>query len=376
MRRIYLDLLNGSHLAGNPSSPHAEGRAAAQHLEKARRQVADLIGARPEEILFTSSGSEANTWALVGLAKAVEPKGKHRVVSAVEHLSILQTAHRMEKGGGSVSIVPVDRFGRVDPGEVERTLTPQTVLVSIQWANGEVGTIQPMRELVRRVKTKGILFHTDAVAAAGQTPIDVREIPVDALSLAANSFGGPPGVGALFLRKGVRIDPLFVGGGQEGGRRAGTENLPGIIGMGDAAFVARERLPRLSGRLSTLRDRLVQGILNDIPEGSLNGHPDERLPGHASFSFAGVDAETLVLALDLEGIAVGLGSACQHQTMKSSHVLRAMGVENARAMGTITCTLGASTTEEEIDQVLEVLPKVVARVSGSGRRPVPDTVLS
>jgi cysteine desulfurase len=330
-------------------------------VEKAREQVADLIGARAQEIVFTSSGTEANTWALTGLARAYESKGRHLVVSAVEHLSILQTVRRMEREGWSVSVVPVDRFGQVDPEDLEKHLTPETVLVSVQWANGEVGTIQPIEKLVRRVKARGLLFHTDAVAAVGQIPVDLREIPVDALSLAAHPFGGPPGVGALFVRRGVRIVPLFVGGGQEEGRRAGTENLLGVISMGEAARMARERMPDRMERQATLRDRLIQGILNQIPDGSLNGHPDQRLPGHASFSFPGIDAETLVLALDLEGIAVGLGSACQHETMKPSHVLKAMGVEESRALGTITCTLGVSTTEEEIDQVLELLPRVVAR---------------
>ena len=373
--RIYLDSINHSPLrpaaaaamteamtrCANPSSHHAEGRAAAAAVQKARLQVAALIGARSEEIAFTSSGTESNLWALSGLAEAHPSKSKHLVVSAVEHLSILQTVRRMEKRGWSVTVLPVDRTGQVDPDLLEKALTSQTVLVSIQWANAEVGTLQRVADLVRRVKDRGILFHTDAVAAAGQIPIDLRSIPVDALSMAANLFGGPPGVGALFLRRGVRIVPLLVGGTQEEGRRAGTENLLGIIGMGAAAESARQELPDSVGRLTSLRDRLIHGILREFPDANLNGHPTDRLPGHVSLSFPGVDAEALVLVLDREGLAVGLGSACTARAMKASHVLKAMGIEESRALGTITCTLTAQTTPAQIDRVLEVLPRAVAQ---------------
>ncbi len=373
--RVYLDHLNGGaphpqvvaamteaiSRGANPSSLHGEGRRAAQMVETARGQVAALIGARSEEVIFTSSGTEANAFALGGVAKAYESQGRHLVVSAIEHLSVLQEVRRMERQGWRVTVLSVDHHGWVDPETLEPALTPETVLVSIQWASPEVGTIQPMAELVRRVKTHGILFHTDAVAAAGQVPIDLRAIPVDALSLAANTFGGPAGVGALFVRKGARILPLFVGGAQEEGRRAGTENLVGIVGMGQAAALAKEALPALSSRLTPLRDRLIRGIVGMIPEASLNGDPTERLPGQVSMSFDGADAEALVLALDMEGIAVGLGSACTAQTMKASHVLKAMGVEESRALGTVTFTLGPQTHEDEIDRVLEILPRIVDR---------------
>ncbi len=329
--------------------------------------MAGLIGARSDEITFTSSGTEANAWALTGLAKARETQGRHLVICAVEHLSILQTARRMEKEGWRVTVVPVDRAGRVGAQSVEEAMTPETALVSIQWANGEVGTIQPMAEILRRVKAKGALLHSDAVAAAGQIPIDVGRIPVDALSLAANGFGGPPGVGALFVRKGVRIAPMFIGGTQEDGRRAGTENLIGIVGMGAAAAVAQKNLRDGQERLTTLRDRLIHGILERVSLTTLNGHPSDRLPGHSSFSFSGVDAETLLLALDLEGVAVGLGSACTSRTMKASHVLKAMGVPDSQALGTLSCTLGHRNTEEEIGQVLEILPRVVAAHRASRR---------
>ncbi len=347
-------------LVGNPSSPHSEGRASAQAVQKARAQVAALIGARSEEVIFTSSGTEANAAVLTGLAKAAEQKGKQIIVSSIEHLSILQTERRMEKEGWRITLLPVDRTGRIEPDSVEKALTPETALVSIQWANAEVGTIQPIAEISRRVKAKGVLFHTDAVAAAGQVPIDLKAVPVDALSLAANTFGGPAGVGALVIRKGIRFLPFLVGGAQEEGRRAGTENLMGIVGLGAAAAVASRELPALAQRLTSLRDRLVRGILDGIPGSAFNGHPSERLPGHASFSFPGVDAEALVLSLDLEGITVGLGSACSSRAVKASHVLKAMGIEDSSALGTITCTLGLRTTEMEIAKVLEVLPRVVA----------------
>ena len=377
--RIYLDHINGRPLipearavlqkaleqSANPSSLYAEGRRTSQAIQTARTQVAALIGADAQEIFFTSSGTEANHWALTALRSAQGKGGKHLVISAVEHLSILQTVRRLEKEGWHVSVVGVDSDGRVDPQKVERALTPETLLVSIQWANNEVGSLQPMEKLVRQVKAKGVLFHTDAVAAAGQVPIRVREIPVDALSLAANLWGGPSGVGALFVRKGVRILPLFLGGTQEEGRRAGTENLLGILGMGAAAEAAVRELPARAEKLTSLRDRLIRGILEQLPEATVNGHPTERLPGHVSVSVSGMDAEALVLALDMEGVAVGLGSACTAQTMKASHVLRAMGVEDSKALGTFTCTLGLENTVEEIQRFLDLLPRVIARQRGT-----------
>ncbi len=375
MPRIYLDYQNGTPLlpealtaiqevlplVANPSSLHSDGRTAARWREQARAQVAALVGARVEEVYFTSSGTEGNTWALTGLAEAYRSRGRHLVVSAVEHLSILQMVRRMEKEDWGVTVLPVDRNGRVDPERVEQALTPKITLVSLQWANSEVGTLQLVAEIARRVKGKGILLHADAVAAAGQVPIDLRTIPVDALSLAGNTFGGPPGIGALILRKGVRILPLLVGGTQEDGRRAGTENLLGIVGMGAASAAALRDLPALAEKVTPLRERLIRGILKLLPEATLNGHPTERLPGHVSVSIPGVDAEALVLALDREGVSVGLGSACTSRTMKASHVLRAMGIEESRARGTITCTLGSGTTAAEIDRLLELLPHAIER---------------
>ncbi len=369
----------------NPSAPYAEGRAAARLLGAARAQVAALIGARPEEIVFTSSATEANLWALTGLARANAARGRRLVISAVEHLSILHVARQMEKQGAasssravsgpsagighcvphgegwSVTLLPVDQAGRVDAAALEPALTPETALVSIQWASAEVGTVQPMAELARRARSRGVPVHSDAVAAAGRVPVDVREVPVDALSLAANVWGGPPGVGALYVRKGTRIPPLFLGGTQEEGRRAGTENLAGIVGMGAAAEAAARRLPDLPARANPLRDRLIRGILNLAPEATLNGHPTERLPGHASVSFPGTDAEGLVLSLDMQGVAAGLGSACSFQTRKPSHVLKAMGVGDERALGTVVFSLGSDSSERDVDRVLEILPRLLKR---------------
>ncbi|MBI3317951.1 MAG: cysteine desulfurase [Candidatus Omnitrophica bacterium] len=369
MPRIHLDHLNSTplhpralaamkaalELSGNPSSLHTEGRAAFVALDNARRQVAQLLRARSEEITFTSSGTEANTLALRGLSGANAQRGRHLVVSAVEHLSVLQTVRRLEKEGWTASVVGVDSYGRVDLKALEKALTRETVLASIQWANAETGTLQPVEEACALVRSKGAFFHTDAVAAAGQVPVDLSRVPADAVSLAAGSMGGPPGAGALFVRKGVRILPLFLGGSQEEGRRAGTENLPGILGMGAAAEAASLEGGASGERRTSLRDRLIRGILEKVPETGLIGHPTERLPGHVSLSFPSMDGEALILALDQEGIAAGLGSACSHQTLKASHVLKAMGVSTSRALGAVAFTLGRETTEEEIDRVIEIL---------------------
>ncbi len=352
---------------GNPSSLHAAGRAAARLLRRARGQVARLTGVRPEEIFFTAGGTESNVWALTGLGATVRSKGNHLVVSAVEHLSVLQTVRQMEKQGWTATIVPVDRAGRVDPSAVEGALTPQTVLVSVQWANPEVGTLQPIAEIARRVKARGVLFHTDAVAAAGRVPLEMTALPLDAVSLASGPLGGPPGAGALVLRRGVRIQPLFVGGTQEEGRRAGTENLVGLAGFGAAAERAARELPVLPGKVLPLREQLVRGILKLFSDAVFNGDPTDRLPGHLSVSFPGADAEALVLALDREGVSVGLGSACSSKAVKASHVLKAMGVGDPQALGTVTLTLAGETAAEEVDRFLEILPRALDVI---GKEPI------
>lgn len=352
---------------GNPSSLHAGGRAAARLLGRARGQVARLAGVRPDEIFFTAGGTESNAWALRGLAEPARGRGKHLIVSAVEHLSVLQTARQMEKEGWSVTLIPVDRTGRVDPSAVEGALTSQTVLVSVQWANPEVGTLQPIAEIARWVKARGVLFHTDAVAAAGRVPLEMAALPIDAVSLASGPLGGPPGAGALVLRRGTRIQPLFVGGTQEEGRRAGTENLVGLAGFGAAAEQAARELPALPGKVLPLRERLVRGILKLVSEAVFNGDPTDRLPGHLSISFPGADAEALVLALDREGVSVGLGSACSSKAVKASHVLKAMGVGDPQALGTVTLTWGPETAAEEVDRFLEILPRALDVI---GKEPI------
>ena len=382
--RIHLDNLNGRLLSpevrpaitealdscGNPSSLHAGGRAAARFVSRARGQVAALAGARPDEVLFTSGGTESNTWALAGLAAAAKGRGNHLVVSAVEHLSVLQTVRGMEKEGWAVTLLPVDGSGRVDPPRLEAALTPRTVLVSVQWANPEVGTLQPVAEIARRVKARGVLFHADAVAAAGRVPLDLAKVPADALSLASGPLGGPPGAGALFIRRGARVQPLFVGGIQEEGRRAGTENLLAIAGFGAAAELAARELPSLAEKVLPLRERLVRGILNIVSDASFNGDPTDRLPGHISVSFPGADAEALVLALDREGVSVGLGSACSSKAVKASHVLKAMGIGDPQALGTVTLTLAGETAAAEVDRFLEILPRALTII---GKQSVPGT---
>jgi len=378
--RIHLDHLNGAPLLpeaaaaisqalgklANPSAPYAEGREAARLRDRARGQVAALLGARPDEILFTSSGTESNLWALSGLARSVlrQAQGERRnhiVLSAVEHLSLLQGARQMEKEGWEITVVPVDHAGRVDSGRVEQALTPRTALVSVQWANAEVGALQPVAELARRVKQRGVLFHSDAVAAAGRVPVDVREMPADALSLAANIWGGPPGVGALYLRKGVRILPLMVGGTQEEGRRAGTENLAGIIGMGAAAAAVAERLGSFAAGANPLREKLVRGILELSVGAALNGpsHPTERLPGHASVSFPGVDAEGVVLSLDMEGICASSGSACSSGSLTPSHVLSALGLPDTLCNSLIRLSLGRETSDADIQYLLSKISSML-----------------
>lgn len=328
--------------------------------------MAALVGARSEEAVFTSSGTEANAWALTGLGQAavraehVEARtAPHLIVSAVEHASILQTARRLEKSGWNVTLLPVDRQARVDLDALDRALEAPTALVSIQWANGEVGTLQPLAEIVRRAKARGALVHTDAIAAAGRVLVDFKSVPVDALSLAALPLGGPPGVGALVIRKGVRIAPLFVGGTQEEGRRAGTENLPGIIGFGQVCEQAAKALPEFGSRAAALRQRLIEGIRAFCPTAVFHGHPTDRLPGHVSVSFPGWEAEQLVLELDMKGIAVGVGSACTTLAMKSSHVLKAMGIPDPEAKGAITCTFSPSTSEPEIDRFLQAVQEIL-----------------
>lgn len=347
---------------GNPQSIHSWGDRAREAVEGARGQVAALINGAPDEIIFTSSGTEANNMALKGIAQGQAAKGKHIVVSAIEHFSVLHAVRTLEKSGFEVTVVPVDKYGLVDPDEVKKSIRKDTVLVSIMHANGEVGTVQPVAEITRVVKEAGVLFHTDAVASAGNIPVDVRQLGVDALSLAANQFYGPKGTAALWLRKGVRLIPLMDGGVQEGGRRPGTENVPAMVGMGKAAELALKEMPQRTEKLRGLRDRLIHGILSEVGHVVLTGHPERRLPHHASFCVQFIEGEAMLMLLNNEGIAVSSGSACTSRALKASHVLIAMGIPHEVAQGSLLFSVGLSTTDHDVDYVMEKLPPIVARL--------------
>ena len=377
MRKVYLDNAATTPLLpevreammpylgkafGNPSCLHSWGDAAREAMEDARAQVAQLIGAGAEEIIFTGSGTESNNFAIKGLALAQQNKGKHLVVSAIEHFSVLHSARTMEKWGFQLSLVPVDKYGVVDPEDVRKSLREDTVLVSIMHANGEVGTIEPIQEIAKVTKEKGVVFHTDAVATAGTIPVDVKDLGVDALSLAGNQFYGPKGVGALWVRRGVRIMPLLDGGVQEGGRRAGTENVPAIVGLGKSAELAKANMAVQMEHLTRLRDRLLTELPGKIDHVVVTGHPENRLPGNASFCVEFIEGESMLMLLDSQGVAVTSGSACTSRALKASHVLIAMGISHELAQGSILFSFGLDNTSEDIDYVLEVLPPIVDRL--------------
>jgi cysteine desulfurase len=347
---------------GNPQSLHEWGDEAREALDDARSKVAALIGAQPEEIIFTGSGTEANNFAIKGLAQARESQGKHVVISAIEHYSVLHAAKTLEKWGFEVTQVPVDKNGLVDPEEVAKSVREDTVLVSIMHANSEVGTIQPIAEIAKTVKKTGTVFHTDAVATVGTIPVNVKELGVDALSLTPNQFYGPKGVGALWLKKGVRVIPFLDGGVQEGGRRAGTENVPAIVGMGKAADLAKKEIESRMARLSALRDKLIGELPSRIDHAILTGHPTQRLPGNASFCIEFIEGESMLMLLSHQGIAVSSGSACTSRALKASHVLTAMGLPPEIAQGSLLFSLGLENTEDDIDYVLAELPPIVNRL--------------
>jgi cysteine desulfurase len=347
---------------GNPSCIHEWGDAAREVMEDARVKVAELIGGRAEEIIFTSSGTESNNFAVKGLALAQQGKGKHIVVSAIEHFSVLHPARTLEKWGFELTQVPVDRYGLIDPDDVKKSLRKDTVLVSIMHANGEVGSIEPIKDISAITRERGIIFHTDAIATAGTIPVDVAELGVDALSLAGNQFYGPKGAGALWLRKGVRIMPLLEGGIQEGGRRAGTENIPAIAGLGKAAELAKINMAKRMKYLIPLRDRLLTRIPEQIEHTVITGHPTNRTPGNASFCIRFIEGEAMLMLLNSQGIAVSSGSACTSRALKASHVLIAMGLSHEIAQGSILFSLGIDNTAEDIDYVLETLPPIVDRL--------------
>jgi len=347
---------------GNPSNLHDVGREAKNAVEEARTKTAALIGARGDEIYFTSSGAESNNFALKGLAQANSQKGKHIIVSQIEHFSVLHPVKTLERSGFTVTAIPTDQTGLVDPSEVTKAITSDTVLVSIMHANNEIGTIQMIEEISRITKEKNVLFHTDAVASVGWIPVDVKSLGVDALSLSGHQFYGPKGAAALYVRKGVRIKPQIEGGIQEDGRRAGTENVPAIVGLGKAAEIATTELPNRMGYLASLRDRLQQGLMDKIDHMVLNGHPKRRLPHNLNVSMWYVEGESMLLFLNMEGISVSSGSACTSRSLKASHVLTCIGTDAAVANGTLLMTLGMGNTTEDIDYVIEKLPPIVQRL--------------
>ena len=344
---------------GNPSSIHSTGRDARRAVDAARRQVANAIGAKPQEIYFTAGGSESDNWAIKGTAFAKQGKGNHIITSAIEHHAVLHTCAWLEKHGFEVTYVPVDEFGRVNPADVEKAITDKTILISIMAANNEIGTLQPIAEIGKIAHEHGIVFHTDAVQAIGAIPINVDAMNIDMLSMSGHKFHGPKGIGVLYIRTGVRIDTFMHGGAQERGQRAGTENLPGIVGIGKAIEMATQNLESNAARMSRLRDRLIDGILAEIPDVRLNGHRTERLPNNVNVSIRYVEGEALLLRLDLAGIAGSSGSACTSGSLDPSHVLLAIGLPHEIAHGSLRLSLGTDTTDADVDEVLRVLPGIV-----------------
>ena len=347
---------------GNPSSIHEGGEKAREAIEEARAKVARLIGSQEEEIYFTSCGTESNNLALKGIAWAHQSRGKEIIISSVEHFSIMHTANALERAGFHITRLPVDPYGRVDPGTVEKALTPQTILVSVMHANPEVGTIEPIAEIGKITRAKNILLHTDAVDSAGTIPVDVNQMNVDLLSLAANQFYGPKGAAALFVRKGVRILPLLDGGIQERGLRAGIENVPAIVGMGVAADLARAEMPQRIDHLRGLQKKLAEELPKRIPYLRFLGHPTERLPGNVSVAVEFIEGEAMLLFMDMEGIQISSGSACISRSLKVSHVMLAMGVDAATAQGSLLFSFGMENKEDDLNRVLQVLPPVVERL--------------
>jgi cysteine desulfurase len=346
----------------NPSNVYEMGSKIKQVMEDQRARVAELIGAKPQEIVFTSSGAEANNLAVKGVAFSRQKKGKHIIVSSIEHHSVLNSARFLERLDYEVTFLPVDKHGLVDPAPLAKAITPETILVSVMHANNEIGTIQPVAELAEICRKNGTFFHTDAVASVGNTPVNVDELGVDLLSLTGASIGAPKGTGALYFRKKVRLMPLIHGGIQENGRRGGTENVPGIVGLGKAAELARLELPEKMAHVQKLRDRLVEGILGKVEKVTYTGHPEKRLPGHASFCFEAIEGEALIFMLTQGGVYTNTGSACASKALKTSPVLVAIGVDAALAQGSTVFTLDRSNTVEEVDYVLEKLPPIVARL--------------
>jgi len=377
MRRIYLDHAATTPVRpevveamspyfadafGNPSSIHSYGQEARGAMEEARTAVAELIGARSQEIVFTSGGTEADNHALKGFARANQHRGNHIITTSIEHHAVLEVCKYLERGGFTVTYLPVDKYGLADPDDVRKAITSQTILISVIHASNEVGTIEPVEEIGKIARQAGVCLHADAVQTVGHMPVNVDKLNVDLLSISAHKLYGPKGTGALYVRKGTKLVPLVHGGAQEKGRRAGTENVPSIVGLGKAAQLAGQEMSEEADRLVHLRDRLINGLMEKIEDISLNGHPARRLPNNVNVNIDFVEGESMLLNLDLEGICASTGSACSSASLEPSHVLLALGLPPEQAHCSLRLTLGRGSTEADIERVLEVLPAIVAKL--------------
>jgi cysteine desulfurase len=347
---------------GNPSSVYSIARVTKEAIERSRIQVATALGAEPDEIYFTGGGTESDNWAIKGVAFANRKRGNHIITSKIEHHAVLHTCQFLEKEGFEVTYLPVDRNGMVIPEDLEKAITDRTILITIMYANNEIGTIEPIAELGAIARKHNVYFHTDAVQAIGSVPIDVKAQKIDLLSLSAHKFYGPKGVGALYIKKGVRIENLLHGGGQEKRRRAGTENIPGIVGLGRAIELVTADIPGHSTQVAAMRDRLTTGILEKIPDARLNGHPEKRLPGNINISFEFIEGESMLIWLDDEGICASTGSACTSGSLEPSHVLLATGLPVEISHGSLRLTLGDANKPGDVDVILDILPKVVTKL--------------
>lgn len=361
------DVLNAmmpylTDIYGNASSVHAFGREAREGVEHARNQVAAAINASPDEIFFTAGGTESDNMAIKGVAHKYAKKGKHIITTAIEHHAVLHTCEALEKEGYEVTYLPVDEDGLISVEQVRAAMRDDTLIVTVMFANNEVGTIEPIAEIGALCRERNVLFHTDAVQAVCHIPIDVKAMNIDLMSISAHKFHGPKGIGALYCRKGIVLEPVIVGGAQERKRRAGTENVAGIVGLGAAIERAHKNMSADMARVSALRDKLISGILKDIPHVKLNGHPTQRLPQNVNFSIRYIEGESILLMLDINGIAASSGSACTSGSLDPSHVLLAMGIPHEIAHGSLRLTLSDMTTDEEVDYVLETLTKTVKRL--------------
>jgi len=378
MKRVYLDYQSGMPTDprvieammpyftvsfGNPSSVHSLSQEAREALEEARSKVAELIGARKKEtIVFTSGGTESNNLAIRGVALRNREKGNHIITTKIEHISIINICKSLEREGFRITYIPVDKYGVVDVEKLRSEITDKTILISVIYANGEIGTVQPIKEIGEIAKEKNVSFHVDGVPAVGKIPVDVEKENIDLLSISSNDMYGPKGVGSLYIKEKTKIMPIIYGGGQERGLRSGSENIPCIVGMGKAAEVARVEMEKENVRLSGFRDKLIKGILDGIPYSYLNGHPTLRLPNNVNVRFSFIEGESLLLSLDMEGVAASSGSACTSKTLEPSHVLLAIGLRHEEAHGSLLFSLGKQNTEEDIDYVLEILPNIVKRL--------------